>query len=249
MDCCASQEPYTTCLACSSKYPCDIFVGCDGGAILRGVRSGQIPPPRLFSPFQALLRGTRASPHPLCWESHKDTHSTAINLEKKTGIQSASQLWRRSTASHTTVTTLVTCLSISHCLPNVFIAGHAESLLALYVMNKAHPLRVWEGIALGNVASVQFLPTRASIFFSLFTPSSTLCCIDLLAEGEGVISKLNVAKEGCNAVSMNISLGEDPSLIVGYEDGFVQVHRISGVLAEGRTAEESLVLEQLAELC
>lgn len=168
------------------------------------------------------------------------------------GLQSASQLWRQSTASHATVTTLVTCLSISHCLPNVFIAGHSESLLALYVMNKAHPLRVWEGIASGGVASVRFLATRASIFLSLFTPSSTLCCIDLLAEGEGVISKLNVAKDGCSAVSMDLSkgsIGEGPSLIVGYEDGSIQVHRISEVLAKGRTAEEVLVFERLAELC
>lgn len=134
----------------------------------------------------------------------------------------------------------VTCLSLNNLLPNVFVAGHTGSILAMYSLDASWPLWCWEGSSLGPTSHVYFIPNRVSVFLALFPTSGTLCCFDVLQSGDALRHRSSIKKEGAFPVAISICgyQTESAILVVAYSDGSVQVHKL----------EDSLVKESANEV-
>ena len=92
-----------------------------------------------------------------------------------------------------------------------------------------------------------FYPHVEMFFLALFT-SSVLCCFDLLQEGDGLVNKVVLEKEGMKVTSF-IVIKEGNSgvdLAVSYENGDVEVHKVMKELAASTESEDDMLADRLS---
>ncbi|GMH35944.1 hypothetical protein BSKO_03812 [Bryopsis sp. KO-2023] len=147
----------------------------------------------------------------------------------------------------------VISLDASPTVNGLFVAGHTNSLITLHHLHREGAVRSWEGLACGDVVFTRFLPRTANILFALFS-TAELCCIDLLGEGLGLVSKVSVEKNGvrvtaCDIEDRGTAVENDcVSFAIGYEDGEIQVHRIAhGLLQQQDPGRDAAVLRSIGE--
>ncbi|KAL2919858.1 hypothetical protein HK105_200775 [Polyrhizophydium stewartii] len=215
------------------------LVGTDGGFVSHESRFRDKCFPRVFDP---------ATPR-------RPTTATEMALPPPAALPRSDPVTSIETCPHAATTSL-------------FLAGHASGLVALYTTRWAAPLMTWPHAVRHAVKRIEWSPHRPAVF-SVLDEQGNLYIWDLLESDHDPrhVVAASVAASGdrrparvvwsptavsaTSRASLNNLLAaasRGATLVLGFDDGSVQVHRLDSQLAEMAIDEESEFAEYVRGL-